>query len=108
MTSPDFRLDLCGESCPYPVIHTLEALQRLDRGDLIEIVTDCPQAYRNIPDEAVAAGSRLVGEPVREGARMYFLIEAGDPEGAHHLASQQRESVPGKAKRRWNPFSRNR
>lgn len=75
----DFYLDLRGESCPYPVIHSLEALSELERGQRIEIVSDCPQAFRNIPDEATNVGSRMLSEPVRDGAQMSFFIEKGEP-----------------------------
>lgn len=75
---PDFAIDLCGESCPYPVIHTLEALRDLRPGQTLEVTVDCAQAYRNVPDDAVAAGHRLVGEPEREGARMMFVFERGE------------------------------
>lgn len=81
----DFQLDLRGESCPYPVIHTLEALAQMQQGQTVEIVSDCPQAYRNIPDEAVAVGSRLLTDPVREGAQMSFFLQKGpdfDPRAA--------------------------
>ena len=75
----DFRLDLRGESCPYPVIHTLEALAQMEEGQSVEVISDCPQAYRNIPDEAVNVGSRMLTEPLREGAQMSFLLEKGKP-----------------------------
>lgn len=81
----DFQVDLRGESCPYPVIHTLEALAQMQEGQTVEIISDCPQAYRNIPDEAVAVGSRLLTEPVREGAQMSFFVQKGpdfDPRAA--------------------------
>lgn len=78
-TSPDFEIDLCGESCPYPVIRTLEALDALQPGQILEVTTDCPQSFRNIPDEVLAHGSRMLGEPMRDGARMHFLLEAGTP-----------------------------
>lgn len=75
---PDFELDLCGESCPYPVIQTLSALQDMGPGQKLQITTDCPQAFRNVPDDATAAGHRLVGEPERTGARMTFVFERGE------------------------------
>ncbi|WP_106507465.1 sulfurtransferase-like selenium metabolism protein YedF [Brachybacterium timonense] len=81
----DFQVDLRGESCPYPVIHTLEALAQMQEGQTVEIVSDCPQAYRNIPDEAVTVGSRLLTEPLRDGAQMSFFIQKGpdfDPRAA--------------------------
>ncbi|WP_165241907.1 sulfurtransferase-like selenium metabolism protein YedF [Corynebacterium lizhenjunii] len=77
-TRPDFTLDLCGESCPYPVIHTLEALEGLEPGQTLEVTTDCPQAFRNVPDDATAAGHELVGTPSRVGARMTFVFRRGE------------------------------
>ena len=32
-TQADFTLDLRGESCPYPVIYTLEALEGMSKGE---------------------------------------------------------------------------
>lgn len=95
--APEFEVDLCGESCPYPVIRTLEAIDALEPGALLEVTTDCPQSFRNIPDEAVAYGSRMIGEPIREGARMSFLIEVGerpaDAKAARKRAAQR--ATPG-------------
>lgn len=100
--APEFEVDLCGESCPYPVIRTLEAIDALVPGTLLEVTTDCPQSFRNIPDEAVAYGSRMVGDPVREGARMSFLIEVGekpdDARAARKRAAQR--ATPGGSERR--------
>lgn len=85
----DYSLDLGGESCPYPVIHTLEALHGLRPGETIEISTDCPQAYRNVPDDARAAGHELLGEPVKEGATMLFVFRRGDAVLGRHLTEEK-------------------
>ncbi|PXY04825.1 sulfurtransferase-like selenium metabolism protein YedF [Corynebacterium striatum] len=86
MTTPDFEIDLCGESCPYPVIHTLEALHGLKPGQTLEVTTDCPQAYRNVPDDATAAGHELIGEPTREGRAHDVCVPTRreDPRHAPH------------------------
>lgn len=47
----DFTLDLRGESCPYPVIYTLEALEGMNKGELLQVITDCPGSFRNVPEE---------------------------------------------------------
>lgn len=73
----DFELDLCGESCPYPVVHTLDALAQLRAGERLAVTTDCPQSFRNIPERTVAKGHLLVGEPTRSGPQMTFVIERG-------------------------------
>lgn len=103
MTAPapeppiDFTLDLRGESCPYPVIHTLEALDGLAADAVLEVVTDCPQAFRNIPDEVVVRGGRMITEPVREGAQMTFLLSAGadwTPRRAREASTERRAGKP--------------
>lgn len=46
---PDYRLDMVGEPCPYPAVATLEALPQLKKGEILEVVSDCPQSINNIP-----------------------------------------------------------
>lgn len=75
--SYDFSLDLRGESCPYPLVHTLDALEGLDAGQVLLVVTDCPQSFRNIPAGVPDAGHRMLAPPERQGAEMTFLIERG-------------------------------
>lgn len=72
----DFTLDLRGESCPYPVIYTLEALQDMNKGELLQVITDCPGSFRNVPEEAVAHGYRLAREPEKIGQEYFFHIQA--------------------------------
>ena len=48
---PDYRLDMQGEPCPYPAIKTLEAMESLKDGEILEIISDCPQSINNIPIE---------------------------------------------------------
>ena len=69
----DFTLDIRGESCPYPVMHTLDALGGLSPGEVLEVVTDCMQAFRNIPQEVTKHGYRIFSE-VPDGPDMSFYI----------------------------------
>ena len=39
---PDYRLDMVGEPCPYPAVATLEAMPQLKKGEILEVVSDCP------------------------------------------------------------------
>ncbi len=48
---PDYRIDMQGEPCPYPAINTLEAMKELNDGEILEIISDCPQSINNIPVE---------------------------------------------------------
>ncbi|OZB93538.1 sulfurtransferase-like selenium metabolism protein YedF [Paenibacillus sp. XY044] len=74
--SIDFTLDLRGESCPYPVIYTLETLRDLKEGQLLQVITDCPSSFRNVPEEVVKHGYTLEQDPVRNGQEFLFYIRA--------------------------------
>ncbi|CAM3674781.1 sulfurtransferase-like selenium metabolism protein YedF [Marinicrinis lubricantis] len=72
----DYTLDIRGESCPYPVIYTLETLREMSKGQLLLVIVDCPAAFRNVPEEVVKHGYSLEREPVQEGREMRFYIRA--------------------------------
>lgn len=55
---PDYRLDMIGEPCPYPAVATLEALPQLKKGEILEVVSDCPQSINNIPLDAKNLATR--------------------------------------------------
>ncbi|WP_152399856.1 sulfurtransferase-like selenium metabolism protein YedF [Paenibacillus cellulositrophicus] len=74
--SIDFTLDLRGESCPYPIIYTLETLRDLKKGQLLQVITDCPSSFRNVPEEVVKHGYTLEQDPVRNGQEFLFYIRA--------------------------------
>ncbi|BFH59636.1 sulfurtransferase-like selenium metabolism protein YedF [Paenibacillus azoreducens] len=74
--SIDYTLDLRGESCPYPVIYTLETLQGMKKGELLQVIADCPAAFRNVPEEVVKHGYTLEKEPVKNGSELLFYIRA--------------------------------
>ncbi|MBO2942893.1 sulfurtransferase-like selenium metabolism protein YedF [Paenibacillus sp. F411] len=72
--SVDFTLDLRGESCPYPVIYTLEALQGMKKGQTLQVISDCPSAFRNVPEEAVKHGYTMAQEPEKQGQEFSLFI----------------------------------
>lgn len=74
--SIDYTLDLRGESCPYPVIYTLETLRDMKKGEVLQVIADCPAAFRNVPEEAVKHGYTLAQEPVKKGQELFFYIIA--------------------------------
>ncbi|MCL6559386.1 MAG: sulfurtransferase-like selenium metabolism protein YedF [Firmicutes bacterium] len=69
-------LNVEGESCPYPEYYTLNALRDMDRGQVLEVIADCPQSFINIPESVVKAGHRIV-QRVQDGTSMRFYIEVG-------------------------------
>ncbi|WP_405081154.1 sulfurtransferase-like selenium metabolism protein YedF [Paenibacillus chitinolyticus] len=74
--SVDYTLDIRGESCPYPVIYTLETLRDMQKGQLLQVIADCPAAFRNVPEEVVKHGYTMAREPVRDGQEFTLYIRA--------------------------------
>jgi len=57
---PDYRIDMQGEPCPYPAINTLEAMKELKGGEILEVISDCPQSINNIPADAKNHGYKVL------------------------------------------------
>lgn len=71
---PTHRLDLEGEPCPYPAIRTLEVLPELKKGDILEVISDCPQSINNIPVDAKNHGYEVLGVE-QIGSTIRYLIQ---------------------------------
>lgn len=70
---PDYRLDMQGEPCPYPAIATLEMLPKLKPGEILEVISDCPQSINNIPLDARNHGYEVL-EIQQNGPTIRYLI----------------------------------
>lgn len=71
----DYVLDLRGEPCPYPLIYSLETLGKLQPGQVLEVIADCPQSFRTVPEEARKHGYVVFREPIREGPSLRFYLQ---------------------------------
>jgi TusA-related sulfurtransferase len=71
----DYTLDLQGEPCPYPLIYSLEVLDKMEKGQVLELIADCPQSFRSVPEEAVKHGYTLLAGPFKEGPVIRFYIQ---------------------------------
>ncbi|MCP3740426.1 sulfurtransferase-like selenium metabolism protein YedF [Rossellomorea sp. BNER] len=72
----DRTLDLQGEACPYPPIYTLEELNDMKPGEVLEVIVDHPPSVTNVPEEVIRNGHQVLFEPVRDGAvfHLYFQV----------------------------------
>ncbi len=68
------RLDLRGVKCPLNWAHAKVRLERMKRGETLELLLDDPRGARDIPKAAEAEGY-AVAAPVREGALWRLTIE---------------------------------
>uniref|UniRef100_UPI004047F69F sulfurtransferase-like selenium metabolism protein YedF n=1 Tax=Aliarcobacter sp. TaxID=2321116 RepID=UPI004047F69F len=71
---PDYRLDMQGEPCPYPAVKTLEAMENLEKGEILEIISDCPQSINNIPIDAKNHGYKVLRID-SSGPTIQYLIQ---------------------------------
>lgn len=74
MIEPNYRLDLQGEPCPYPAMRTLEVLPMLKNGEILEVLSDCPQSINNIPLDAKNHGY-VVLKVEQLGATIRYFIQ---------------------------------
>lgn len=72
----DVEIDLRGESCPYPLMHTMEALAQMDSGKLLKVVTTCPSSFRNIPEEVKRRNLHAPVPAQKVGTEFVFYIYA--------------------------------
>lgn len=72
--TPDYNLEIFGESCPYPAVATLEAMASLNKGEVLEVVTDCGQSINNIPPDAKNHGYTMLSIE-QNGPHIRYLIK---------------------------------
>jgi len=73
------RLDVRGEICPYPMMRTANALEKLPPNEELEVLTDHAPALTTIPWEASKRGYAVDVEKVRSGEWKLTLRKAQGP-----------------------------
>jgi tRNA 2-thiouridine synthesizing protein A len=66
-------LDASGLNCPLPVLKTKKALEELQSGQVLEIITTDPGAKADIPAFCNRTGHQLL-EVVEEGGKIIFYV----------------------------------
>jgi len=69
----DRTLDCIGLYCPEPVFRTRQEIDRMDAGQVLEIIADDPAAEADIQSLIRRTGQKLI-EIRREGSHIRFLI----------------------------------
>ncbi len=62
------------EPSPYPAVATLEAMPQLKKGEILEVVSDCPQSINNIPLDARNHGYTVL-DIQQDGPTIRYLIQ---------------------------------
>ena len=69
------RLDLRGVKCPLNWAHAKVRLERMERGQVLELVLDDPRGARDIPRAAEAEGYAMLSSETLEGGIFRLRIE---------------------------------
>ncbi|RME64894.1 MAG: sulfurtransferase TusA family protein [Nitrospirae bacterium] len=69
-----YWLDVTGYVCPHPQIYTKKALEKLQSGDILEVVFDNPSSSESISAMCESNGNQIV-EKQMEGGKFIFKIK---------------------------------
>lgn len=71
---PDINLDCVGLFCPEPVFRTRQEIDKLEVGEILEVIADDPAAEEDIPRLVKRLGLELV-EIRKENDEIHFIIK---------------------------------
>lgn len=71
-----YTLDCLGYVCPHPQIYTKKMLEKLQQGDVLEVVFDNPSSSESIDAMCSSNGNEIV-ERSSEGGKYIFKIRKG-------------------------------
>lgn len=72
----DTILDLKGLKCPLPALKTRKALERLQPGDVLEVVVTDPMAAIDIPHLLRQTGDQLAHQFAEDGQLVFRIRKA--------------------------------
>lgn len=73
-TKPDRNLDCVGLYCPEPVFRTRQEIDKLEVGEVLEVIADDPAAEEDIPRLVKRLGLELL-EMTKENDEIRFVIK---------------------------------
>jgi TusA-related sulfurtransferase len=74
-SSEPIKLDLRGVKCPLNWAHAKVRLERIARGQILELILDDPRGYRDIPMAAEAEGHVVLASEARADGAFVIKIE---------------------------------
>ena len=74
MSTTTVKLDARGLNCPLPILRTRQALNKLNSGARLEVVTTDPGAVKDMAAFCSQTGNRLVSSSEADNS-FIFLIE---------------------------------
>ncbi len=71
-----YMLDVCGFVCPHPQIYTKKSLEKVNSGDVIDVVFDNPSSGETIIQMCEAAGHEIMEQKQDAGKLVYVIKKA--------------------------------
>ncbi len=71
-----YLLDVCGYVCPHPQIYTKKSLEKMNEGDVVQIILDNPSSVETIAQMCDQVGHDVL-EKKSEGGKIYLKIKKG-------------------------------
>ena len=69
-----YLLDVCGFVCPHPQIYCKKSLEKIESGEVLELVFDNPSSGETIIQMCEAAGHEIL-ENKKVDDKMVFMIQ---------------------------------
>ncbi len=72
----EWELNVCGYACPHPQMYTKKALQKLESGDVLDLVFDNPSSGESIMAMCEAEGNDLIDRQEKGGSYVWKIKKA--------------------------------
>jgi tRNA 2-thiouridine synthesizing protein A len=69
-----YMLDVCGYVCPHPQLYTKKSLEKIQSGELLEVVFDNPSSAETIAQLCEGEGHPIV-DKTKEGPKFIYKIK---------------------------------
>ena len=69
-----YFLDVLGYVCPHPQIYTKKAIEKIAKGDVLEVVFDNPSSAESVSAMCEASGIEII-EKKKEGSTFLWKIK---------------------------------
>ena len=73
---PDKTLDVRGEICPNPDVRTMTTLEKMEKGQILEVLVDYPLSVERIPRNVENRKHKVLKVEKINGPEHRILIEA--------------------------------
>ena len=91
---PDLTLDTRGQSCPGPVIEARRQAERLDRGAVLLLISDCPGTQSDLQSWARQTGRELIEVSDHDDGSKAYYVRNGDPWAAAAVLDMRGRPCP--------------